>query len=169
LPVIQPRPVYQFRGLINAYDSPEQLGVDRWLALLAALHYHRGGMVVDVGTAVTLDVVAGHGQHIGGIILPGFGLLRQSLVSGTAALGLSDGQYHCSLATNTAEAIDSGCMNAVIGMIHHVMDQHPAVERIILTGGDAVHLLPWIKPAVVYDELLVLKGLQAYSMKEPIA
>src|SRR3546814_17254315 len=61
-----------WHGLRNAYREPERLGVDRWLAMIAAWHTHRGAAcIANAGTALTVDVIDAQGQHLGGIIAAG--------------------------------------------------------------------------------------------------
>ena len=79
-------------GVRNAYRDPAQLGVDRWLAIVAA-HRDPGGAccVVDVGTAATIDAVRGDGQHLGGFIVPGPDLMVGSLLRGLAVVNTYSG------------------------------------------------------------------------------
>lgn len=78
-------------GVTNAYLQPEKLGVDRWLALLAARRHHASPVcIADCGTAITLDLLDEHGRHLGGMISPGLELMRKSLSAGTAALIYED-------------------------------------------------------------------------------
>ena len=75
-------------GVTNAYPDVSQLGIDRWLALIAAWNkYHAPVCVAGCGTAVTLDVVDGDGYHLGGLIFPGLRLMQQSLITHTHGIG----------------------------------------------------------------------------------
>ncbi|HID72512.1 TPA: type III pantothenate kinase, partial [Candidatus Micrarchaeota archaeon] len=67
-------------GVSNSYDQPARMGVDRWLAMLAAFNHYRGNLcVIDCGTALTFDVVSAAGKHIGGLIMPGVRLQQNAL------------------------------------------------------------------------------------------
>lgn len=133
--------------LFNGYRDPAQLGADRWHALIAACAQFRGEplLVVAAGTATTVDsVVAGHGQarFIGGLIAPGYALMRASLAQGTARLPLAQGAA-VRFADNTDDAIATGVHCAQLGLIEHqarkmaeelrLRGLPPA--RLVLTGG----------------------------------
>ena len=73
--------------LRNGYEQPQQMGVDRWVAMLAAWErHHAAACIVDCGTAITLDVVSESGHHLGGVIAPGISLMHEALASRTAQL-----------------------------------------------------------------------------------
>jgi type III pantothenate kinase len=105
-------------GISNAYYNPEKLGVDRWLAMLGAVaHYSVPVCIVDFGTAITLDVIDKHGQHLGGMIMPGLTVLKQSLSNNTADLNFCSEVHKQGLAKDTQAAIYNGCLYAVKGFI----------------------------------------------------
>lgn len=151
-------------GMTTLYDRPAQLGVDRWLAALAGFHLAKGAVcVIDSGTALTVDVVTAKGDHLGGLIAPGLGLMARSLTQGTAQLSLDVVHRVDQIATNTAAAISLGCREAVAGLILRVaerlrreFEQEPLW---LVTGGEAeviVELSP-VALRVVPD--LVLQGI----------
>lgn len=154
----------QCRGVRNGYAFPERLGVDRWLALLAAFDDARDACcVIDCGTTITLDVVGASGQHFGGFIVPGLRLMRDALAGRSAALVVPDTQIDTAPGINTSEAITHGTFNMALGFIRdqywQVLKQHGQV-RWYLTGGDAAALaqhLEW-EHRLVPD--LVLDGLR---------
>ena len=100
-------------GVTNGYDHPNRLGVDRWVALIGARHrvLERGAarpvLVVMVGTAVTVDALDETGRFLGGLILPGFGLMLRALEMGTAGLKAPTGEA-VEFPTNTSDALMSG-------------------------------------------------------------
>lgn len=156
-------PALQCRGVRNGYAFPERLGVDRWLALLAAFEdAHDACCVVDCGTTITLDVVGASGQHFGGFIVPGLKLMRDALAGRSSALDVPDAVIATGLGTNTSEAITHGTCNMALGFIRdqygQVMKQHGQVQW-YLTGGDAPLLaqqLDWeykLVPDLVLDGL----------------
>lgn len=159
-------------GMTTCYGKPEKLGVDRWLAALAAFHEARGAVcVVDVGTALTVDVVTAEGSHLGGLIAPGPDLLRTSLTRGTAQLESEGLSVVEGFADNTRDAISLGCTDAIGGLLQRVAARLDSVQprqsfRWYLTGGAApvvVALLP--EPAVHLPDL-VLRGLAVLAMTQ---
>lgn len=152
-------------GVINGYDHPEQLGADRWAALIGARALHAGpALVVMSGTATTVDVLAADGVFRGGLILPGLALMRDSLVLGTADLPATAGDFR-PLPRNTFDAMASGCLNATLGAIERmfrtVADQPGAL--CLLSGGAAPTLAPHLAlPHRVVDNL-VLEGLASLA------
>ena len=102
----------QEAGLINGYDHPARLGADRWVAMIGAHHRLLGRgvskpcVVVMVGTAVTVEAIDASGKFIGGIILPGHGIMLRALESGTAGLHVPTGDV-CNFPTNTSDALTS--------------------------------------------------------------
>ncbi len=150
-------------GVTNAYPSPEKLGVNRWLALLAAHHYYPGhACIVDCGTAVTVDVIDRCGRHLGGLISPGLYLMKKTLAANTAALGFIAGRHHYSLSNNTAAAIDSGTVFAVLGMVERVLRSLDQPYRLIFSGGDAALIAGQLQEPCIVDTELVFKGLSMF-------
>jgi len=154
-------------GVSNAYLNPEKLGADRWLAMLGAFNHYSGPLcVVDFGTAITLDVIDEQGQHLGGMIMPGLSLLKQSLSKGTAGLSFSSETHKQGLANYTQAAIYNGCLYAVKGFIEAGLMQTAETSRLILTGGDAEFLAATLKLDAVVDAELVFKGMALLSSEQ---
>ncbi len=164
----------QALGVISGYQDPKQLGVDRWLALLAAnsLFPMKNLLIIDAGTATTIDCLSAHGQHLGGWILAGIDLQLSSLITNTSNIvAEKNDNAQLSFGFNTSQCVNSACWATTIGAI--VMAQHQAnalqadPDHIILTGGNAhkiMQLLPShlsIKTQVVDN--LVLIGLLNYQ------
>jgi len=152
-----------------AYPDASKFGVDRWLALIAARGLSSADVVViDAGTAVTVDILSAHGQHLGGIIVPGLRLMRQSLQQKSSAIqqGLSTltKVKPALLGSDTASGIANGGLYAVAGAIEHLLarveKQTGARPSVIISGGDAevVRAELTIKSQYVPD--LVLLGMQ---------
>ncbi|MBE0468469.1 MAG: type III pantothenate kinase [Methyloprofundus sp.] len=151
-------------GLSNAYLNPEKLGVDRWLVMLGAFeHYPAPLCVVDLGTAITLDVIDEQGQHLGGMIMPGLTLLKQSLSKGTADLNFCSEMHKQGLANYTQAAIYNGCLCAVKGFVEAGLRQTTKTSRLILTGGDAEFLADTLRLDAVVDAELIFKGMALLS------
>lgn len=159
-PITQPQSVATFGTLYNAYPEPQRLGIDRWLALIAAQQlFPNGACVVDCGTALTIDVMNNQGQHLGGLISPGLQLMRQALAMGTAALPLADYNQSPDLANATHPAINSGTLLAAAGFIETAVQRYALDYPLLLCGGDAALLMPLLHYQAMLVPDLVLKGL----------
>lgn len=146
-------------GVINAYTPPEKLGVDRWLALVAARYsYQLPACIVDCGTAITVDLLDTHGQHLGGVISAGLTLMKKSLAGGTNALPFDNTHYPLATANFTEAAIYSGTLWAAVGLIEQVIAKQSLLS-VILTGGDAPLIAPHLSVTPIVDVDLVLQGL----------
>ncbi len=163
------RPVFacataEAAGVTSGYSEPQRLGVDRWLAVLAASRLPGDRwLVLDCGSAVTLDVLRG-GHHLGGFIVPGLRLMSESLFAQTAQVKVGLPQVAGTQpGANTEEAVGRGVRLMVAGLVREVVCylEDPGAWRLVVTGGDAVvvaGLLPeW--PGLRIEEDLVLDGL----------
>jgi type III pantothenate kinase len=150
--------------VINGYRQPMQLGVDRWLALIAARSFSKGPtVVVDCGTATTIDAMDATGRHLGGVIIPGLQLFRRCLTEATDLPPLSEGDMVDYFATDSATGIASGAMLATLSSVERMtqMLQEISMEKVecLLTGGQAGLLsLHLVTPNRVMPNL-VLQGL----------
>ncbi len=150
-------------GVSNAYQQPEKLGVDRWMALLAAhQQFVEDVCIVDCGTAVTIDFMTAGGQHSGGVISPGLALMKKSLLHDTAVLPLITREFVTGPADFTEAAIYSGTLFSVSGLIEYMLRQQNFSGRLILTGGDAGLIAGTIHYDAIIEPHLVLKGLAVY-------
>ena len=156
-----------FKGLVNSYREPSRMGVDRWLVMVAAWadEPNRSHLIVDAGTAVTMDVIGSEGVHLGGYICPGLQLMKSSLLSNTSRVKaantwLSDRAY----GQQTQECVDHGILDMVLCWIerHHLKNPE---AKIWLTGGDGERLASLVEAPVVYAPDLVLDGLSAYFLE----
>lgn len=159
-------------GVVNGYAAPETLGVDRWLALVAARGLHTGPVcVADCGTALTFDALDGQGRHLGGWIAPGLGLMRQALARGTAALPDITSTAVTGLADNTRAGIAGGTLQAAAGLIEggmrRVAEHSNAAPALLLTGGDAAAIAAVLAMPSVTQADLVLQGLQIIAQTPP--
>ena len=156
-------------GVRNGYRLPRQLGVDRWVAMIGAwAEFERAMLVVDAGTAVTIDALDSSGQHLGGQIVPGPGLMASSLASKTSdiprveRLASSQGKDLGMFATATVGAVANGALNSIVGAVERAaeaMREHGQSPDIILTGGDASRILKSLDQAAEHRPNLVLQGL----------
>ncbi|MDQ2070556.1 type III pantothenate kinase [Natronospira bacteriovora] len=133
-------------GLTIAYEEPVRLGVDRWLAMLAAWRLigqpqHRPLLVVDCGTAVTLDLVDADGGHRGGAIVPGLRLMAESLIGATSGIRpRPDDQSAGFPGRDTGACVQSGALMAVTGALREAIAHSDGIcpgAAVIMTGGDA--------------------------------
>lgn len=153
-------------GVRNSYAEPERMGVDRWLAMLAGFSRYGGAVCVfDCGSAITADLVDAEGRHCGGYIVPGLAMSRASLSSATDRVRFDAAACVPSVApgTSTAEAVVNGTLLAATGMLHAAHRQFARIcprVPVLLTGGDAEQLLPWLDFDVILQPHLVMDGLR---------
>ena len=152
-------------GVTNCYLEPHLLGVDRWLALLGSqqLFSAQSVMVVDAGTALTVDWLDECGVHQGGWIMPGLRLQQQSVVQQTAKVFNKELlEARLIPGRETISCLQNGCLAAITGAIRQGWLLHKA-ERLVLTGGDALYLKPQLTDLpVTTDPLLIFHGLARY-------
>lgn len=152
-------------GVRNGYAQPERLGADRWAALIGARgRVASACLVVCAGTATTVDWLDGESVFRGGLILPGFDLMRAALAHNTAQLPLAEGVF-CRAPRNTMDAIVSGCLHAQIGAIERMFGQIAAAPGAIclLTGGAAQRIAPLLCIPFELTDNLIFEGLLRYG------
>lgn len=155
-------------GVTNRYDKPTQLGPDRWASLVAAraraLDDPRDTtacIVVNAGTAVTIDALDVDGVFQGGLILPGIRLMIDALAENTAALKVPPGTY-AHFPTSTSDAIYAGAIHAICGAIELLrlkVRYEDALVRVFLSGGAAHELAPYVSGPLAVVDNLVLEGV----------
>jgi type III pantothenate kinase len=154
-------------GVTNAYQDPAKLGVDRWLAMIAAHQTKRAAVcVVSVGTAMTIDGVDASGQHLGGVIVPGPNLMISSLLKNTSDIAsrMSAAELKRTVfADHTLGAVYQGCAHALAALIDRAWQemsvQIGAKPQLLVTGGAAAEVLPLIQLSHEKVDDLVLRGL----------
>ncbi len=150
-------------GVTNGYGRPNQLGPDRWAALIGAWSILRGPcLVVTAGTATTVDVLRGDGRFVGGVILPGLDLMKRSLTRGTAELPFARGRFSAE-PRNTADAIETGCLLAQAGAIERAFATMEHGAACVLAGGAARRIARHLNIPVRLVDNLVLEGLVRIS------
>jgi type III pantothenate kinase len=157
-------------GVSNRYEQPDQLGTDRWAALIGAWSKIQGPcLVVSAGTAMTIDALDDQGRFIGGHILPGRRLMRESLVAGTHALTNGGGMVK-DFPRNTADAMASGIANALASSIETAFHRLESVATrkpiCLVTGGDAEWLAGLLHVESEIEPKLVLAGLLKMAEEE---
>ena len=149
-------------GLVSSYAEPERMGVDRWLAMLAAHAHNEGALcVIDAGTAVTVDLVSAEGLHEGGYILPGADLMQRALSNETDRIHVDAAEAPAIVPGNDTQAcVTAGSWRAVMGALESTMAACPG-HRPLLTGGSASTLRNFGLPAT-YNPDLVMEGLRLW-------
>ena len=155
-------------GLINGYDFPSRLGADRWVAMVGARHHmlQRGParpvLLVMVGTAVTVEALDANGRFLGGLIIPGHGIMLRALESGTAGLHVPTGDV-VEFPTNTSDALTSGGTFAIAGacerMFQHLFKRCAAEPLCLMTGGAGWKMLPAMTRPFELIESMIFDGL----------
>jgi type III pantothenate kinase len=163
-------------GVHNSYENPGQLGADRWVSLIAArrraVAAHeadpRACIVVNAGTAVTIDALDAHGVFRGGLILPGINLMLRALADNTAALRRPHGQFQ-PFPVTTPDALFSGAVQAVCGAIEQMRWQlrnDGGEITCYLAGGSAPDIAPHLAPRVEHVDNLVLEGVLVLALMQ---
>lgn len=153
-------------GLTILYDHPREVGADRIVNSVAALHKYGGPcVVVDLGTAITFDAVSANSEYLGGLICPGIGMSVSGLFTRTARLPMVDFlQPDRLIGTNTVNSMQSGLYYGVIGMIDGILERMIGElgphTRAVGTGGQAELIVPTSRFIRQVDADLTLEGLQ---------
>ena len=157
-------------GMTNGYDHPTRLGADRWVAMIGAharMLVQNGKapkpmVVVMVGTAVTVEAIDASGKFLGGLILPGHGIMLRALESGTAGLRVPTGEVR-QFPTNTSDALTSGGTFAIAGaverMVQHVRQHCGAEPACYMTGGAGWKMAPSMSVPFELVDSLIFDGL----------
>ncbi|MCH8502115.1 MAG: type III pantothenate kinase [Aliidiomarina sp.] len=161
----------------QCYANPSTYGVDRWLTLLVARAEQTNAMIIDAGTAITLDVINEEGHHLGGWISPGFRLMQESLIQRSSKLRMTAEKPAEALGTSTEYAVYLGCQAALRGFVEQALQhsKHVFGDRgftCYLTGGDHEHinaaLLDRFNCRVERRPDLVLEGLARWYEQKPV-
>ncbi|MFQ5609548.1 MAG: type III pantothenate kinase [Woeseiaceae bacterium] len=156
-------------GVSNAYPQPRRMGVDRWVGLIGAwAELQAACVVVDAGTAVTIDAIDDDGRHLGGQILPGVTMMAASLASSTSGIpptkaAKADAYAQMGMfGRNTRAAVSAGALNAVTGAVERAirtLRSNAYDVSVVLTGGDASRILTALDETPLHRPNLVLQGL----------
>ena len=159
------KPQATFASFKSAYDSPQDLGIDRFLAMVAAIDQlpNQNILIIDVGSACTVDLVLASGEHQGGLIMPGLGVLRRSFdqfSSQSKNITLEP------LASNTIDCWEYGTSQMLMSVIIAQIEYHQSKLgelQVLLTGGDAKMVAYRLNQSVIIKQNLVLEGLALYA------
>lgn len=152
-------------GVQSRYDRPEQLGPDRWASLIGAraLEPGRPCLVVNAGTATTVDALSADGEFLGGLILPGIDLMRFVLHEHTGRLPLQEGHF-AAAPRNTLDAIESGCRHAQAGAVERMYRGMARGCICVVSGGGGMALIERLELPCRFVENLVLEGLARIAL-----
>ena len=157
-----------------AYTNYSTLGVDRWLGIVAAesLYPNSDVIVVDAGTAMTVDVLSASKRHLGGWITPGLALMQQSIVDKAPGVFSHESLHYENFGTSTPSALYSGCINCLCGAIEKARSYLSKIEfhaiddlKVVMAGGDAHILAEHIDMQVQVEPNLVFMGLNRFLME----
>ena len=153
-------------GLKILYENPSEVGADRIVNSVAALHKYGGPcIIVDLGTAITFDAVSAKAEYLGGIIAAGIGISAEALFTRTARLPFVDFRKPCHvIGTNTVASMQSGlyygAIGAIDGMVERLIAELGSNTRVIATGGQAALIAGGSRYIKYVDENLTLDGLR---------
>lgn len=156
-------------SIVSAYHQPSQLGVDRWLTLIAAneLYPNENILIIDAGTATTIDLLAASGEHQGGWILAGIDTLFGSVLNNTSQVWASSTRA-ASLAfgASSSENVNNATWAATVGAVSQAIlqseQQGVAINKILVTGGNGHSLAALLSHKSTLVDDLVFVGLQDY-------
>jgi len=154
----------RYKLLINAYNDPKHLGCDRWLGMIASYELSQGKSfaLVDIGTAITIDIVDNSGAHLGGLIFPGLDKIRQTFNN----FPLSSSGYINTLGQSTEKAWTNGTLSLVVNSINQkireIKNELPNVS-IYMTGRGCLGIQNFLEFDYIYRENLVLDGLEFFA------
>lgn len=167
VPIVFAQVHHEYAGLRCGYDHPEQLGIDRWLQVLALAEPEQNFCIIGCGTALTIDLSTGL-EHLGGYILPNLYLQRDALIQNTKGIKIPDSAFdNLEPGKNTVDAVHHGILLGLLSSIEHILKQ--SSRQLVLTGGDAPLFAKFLQdyhPRV--EEDLLLKGLQRYVAQDSI-
>jgi len=158
-------------GVTNAYSDFSRLGVDRWLAMIAGFNHEKRAegesvCIIDCGTAMTLDIVDGGGHHLGGLITPGYRLMRSVLIQKTnniKGIDTNPDVASMGLAKTTDDAVRQGCVQLLVGGLSDMLSRYSENKKnemcCIVTGGDADWVTNLLRVEAMHEPMLVNLGL----------
>jgi type III pantothenate kinase len=150
--------------VVNGYTVPGKLGVDRWLAIVAGWNIVQGPcLVIDAGSALTVDFIGAEGAHSGGYIVPGLSMMQLALYGGTSDVRFDQLDSYAQFpGRNTAEAVQNGCFEMVLALLEQsyrrLVDEEGS-GRLIFTGGWSEQLMNCLDEDASIVPELVLDGL----------
>jgi type III pantothenate kinase len=159
-------------GLTNNYADLDRLGVDRWVAAIGARAVAKHGalIVIDAGTAITIDLVTEDNCFEGGVILPGFASMHDALLERTAGIDSYRQPVDSVVGKNTRECVNSGVQYGMVGAIERIVAEMRAIlgdapPRVMVMGGDASAITAYSNLKVELQSNMIFNGLMLLSKK----
>lgn len=157
-------------GMANDYESLDQLGVDRWVAALGARVLVGSGalIVIDVGTAVTIDMVSSDNHFKGGVILPGFTIMHDSLLGRTAGIKSNRSKVTSVIGKNTRDCVNAGVEYGLIGAVDRIISEMcvgVSSPRLLVMGGGAEAIVAGSKFKIELQSDMIFNGLMLLSKR----
>lgn len=154
--------------IVCAYSKFENLGIDRWLAIVGAeqLYPDTDLVIVDAGTAMTIDFLTAQKKHLGGWIVPGLELMKTSIIEKAPKVFGDEKVENQLFGTDTPSAVFNGCLYTCVGSIRLAVDflskQTNSEVKLLLTGGNSKQLAHHLEHQSYLEEYLVFKGLNRF-------
>ena len=157
-------------GVSSCYPEPRRLGVDRWVALVECWQRFGAGIIIDCGSALTIDAVDGEGAFLGGYIVPGLGMLRNALLRDTADVHVERARPQLGLGRSTGECVHNGLLRMSVAFVTDVVvelrERLPDTCKVLVTGGDADELSSAFSFEFLHLPDLVLDGLERVAARQ---
>ncbi|MFP1684166.1 type III pantothenate kinase [Alloalcanivorax sp. C16-1] len=157
-------------GVRNCYPEARRLGADRWVALVECWQRFGAGIVIDCGSALTIDAVDGEGDFLGGYIVPGLGMLRNALLRDTADVHVEQASARLGLGRSTGECVHNGLLRMSVAFVTDVVvelrERLPDTCKVLVTGGDADELSASFSFEFLHLPDLVLDGLERVAARQ---
>jgi len=155
----------KFKGLKTSYTKTEQMGIDRWLSMVACWEKYKSSLcIVSCGTALTIDSIDYEGNHLGGYILPGIELMQKSLIKNTENINFSiNHEPSIDYASDTKTAVNNGAFLSLVSSINYAVNKLKLelgdAPKCVIYGGNAPLMKPLLEQKFEYEPNLVLYGL----------
>tara|TARA_R110000737_G_scaffold261058_1_gene269336 strand:+ start:114 stop:848 length:735 start_codon:yes stop_codon:yes gene_type:complete len=166
---IQVHSVAKAFGVYSSYQQPERLGVDRWLAMIGAkqLYPQQNLLIIDAGTATTVDLLAANGQHFGGWIMPGVQTMFNSLLTQTKKIiATPNVTGSLSFGKDSSDCVNNGSWAMTIGAVKEAIIQANSVlllDKVLITGGNGQQIVNLINDKCQLEPQLVFHGLNCFQ------
>lgn len=157
-------------GVQSCYPEPRKLGVDRWVAMIEGFQRYGASIIIDCGSALTIDAVDGRGVFLGGYIVPGLGMLRGALLRDTSDVHIEPGTAQLQLGQSTGECVHNGLLRMSVAFVTEVVVELRQVlddtSKVLVTGGDAPELIGSFAFEFEHAPDLVLDGLERVAARQ---
>ncbi len=157
-------------GVQNCYPEPRKLGVDRWVAMIEGHQRFGASIIIDCGSALTIDAVNEKGEFLGGYIVPGLGMLRTALLRDTSDVHIEPAAARPALGRSTGECVHNGLLRMSVAFVTEVVvELRQVLEdtcKVLVTGGDAPKLTGAFQFEFLHMPDLVLDGLERVAARQ---